>query len=84
MAATYSTTFEVEGRGEFPFDMLRYDCAYPADGDAVFFFHNAPTEFIKMRLRTWHEGRTPRITNDRWASFGWSVDPATVDTRKVS
>jgi hypothetical protein len=64
----------VSGRGSFPYDMLRYDGAWPAtstdaarmsisiaDGDAY-------RKVRSVRLRSYRE---PTI--DRWSSFVWSV-----------
>ena len=35
-AAQNALIFEVQGRGEFPLDMLRYDLCWPAtEGDAI-------------------------------------------------
>jgi len=60
--------FTISGRGNFPLDMLRYDCCYPS----------SPQDVSKI------EGREPREitliaanpfapTKGRWASFGWTA-----------
>lgn len=61
--------YEVRGRGNFPWDMLRYDRVYPLtspvpnyrDGEDIW----RGVRTILMR----GEGCTPA----RWASFGWTV-----------
>jgi hypothetical protein len=59
--------FAVEGGGEFPLDMLRYDAAYPA----------SESDSYRMRERgkrvVWLETKRERITPARWASFCWKV-----------
>jgi len=68
-------TFEVTGRGTFPFDMLRYDAAFPEDGSAV---QQLSSEYPSTK---WHTARTIRLgsyrvtepTIGRWNSFGWLV-----------
>ena len=63
----------VTGRGEFPIDMLRYDGAWPADGDAAAKL-GGPSGFPQdqahrsVKLRSYRE---PTLA--RWSSFGWSV-----------
>lgn len=78
--------FEVEGRGDFPLDMLRYDGCWPADGHAVAQIERtyardherygplAAThpERRTIRLRMYSEHRIGP-TVDRWRSFGWNV-----------
>ena len=58
------------GRGEFAFDMLRYDCAWPATGvDATKLAYGM--EHREVRSIKLHSWRMPTV--DRWGSFGWSV-----------
>ena len=65
--------YRVSGVGYFPLDMLRYDAAYPANSDAVSAISSVrPEERVKRRtveLRSHH-----RPTDDRWSSFGWTVE----------
>jgi hypothetical protein len=63
-------TFTVKGTGEFPFDMLRYDAAWP----------NASDDAAKMGARGWRSVRLTTQQNGaptaaRWESFGWKVIP---------
>lgn len=60
-------TFTVEGRGEFPEDMLRYDECAP--------LNYADTRAMKQRgLRmVTLTGRKHTPTFARWESFGWKV-----------
>jgi len=71
-------TVEVWGNTMFPFDMLRYDGAYPANPDASSLLDAIAQE----------GGHTPKYIRDtrmrlictrpptpaRWASFGWACE----------
>ena len=64
-------TYQVEGHGTFPVDMLRYDAAWPRDGVDVTAIENATG-------RHHHDGRVQlrsyqMPTEERWRSFGWSI-----------
>lgn len=62
--------FAVGGSGEFPFDMLRYDAAYPwRERESGKLSHHARGRRIVV-LRT-DNRRMPTI--ERWQSFGWEV-----------
>jgi hypothetical protein len=68
-AAQNAISFTVDGRGDFPYDMLRYDLCWPA------------SEAMARRLGPDdHPGERTVIlrglkppTTARWASFGWTV-----------
>ena len=63
--------FYVRGRGEFPFDMLRYDAAYPTGpGDASGMYGGWDTKTRTVQLETNRNTFTPA----RWASFGWAAN----------
>lgn len=65
--------FYVCGRGHFPFDMLRYDACYPADGLAVAAMEQSGGRNVRVvRLRLANPERG--FTAGRWASFGWSAN----------
>jgi len=72
MAKQYK--YSVQGRGDFPFDMLRYDRVYPLT-------EPVPSQHVSPRREAWTAVRSVEVegegcTPDRWASFGWSVvDP---------
>lgn len=67
--------FTVTGRGTFPYDMLRYDQAWPLS--------QAVPYLSQDRMEQYAESRTQPVrlefmslglpTHDRWASFGWFV-----------
>lgn len=67
-------TYKVTGTGQFPIDMLRYDCAWPKhESDARLFdtkYDNAEERrAVKViELQSFHEP-----TRARWASFMWKV-----------
>ena len=79
MITTNADRFEyvVEGIGDFPLDMLRHDCAYPADQQSVTAImaglrwaasRKRSRETLRVRLVS---DRAP--TSERWRSFGWTV-----------
>lgn len=59
--------FAVEGRNDFPVDMLRYDCCWPFGEISAFrildMLHQRRIEMLG--IKTPNEGR--------WNSFGWKV-----------
>jgi hypothetical protein len=65
--------FEVRGRGQFPFDMLRYDSCWPK--------HESDSAEIERNVRRGTDEYTVRLmsvglnspTIGRWNSFGWKV-----------
>jgi hypothetical protein len=71
-AAQNAITFTVQGRGQFPTDMLRYDLCWPASGN--------DSHAIEI---TYGQGWTAPYsvtlkglklpTTGRWESFGWKV-----------
>ena len=68
----YATKFTVEGGGQFPLDMLRYDGAYPVSSSDV----SAMTDRGRRRvsLATAHPTKGNNgLTPKRWQSFGWVV-----------
>ena len=74
----YISIFEVEGSGEFPFDMLRYDHCYPRHENEIHTMCHYPEErglkkiTLVSRCNTKHEAdQIP--TEGRWNSFTWRV-----------
>lgn len=80
-------TFEVEGKGNFPGDMLRYDSCYPVgprDVEAVF-LQEGPGRSLswegswksspprKIRLSIMSITRNSKPTRERWRSLEWPV-----------
>lgn len=63
-----TTVFTVTGRGEFPFDMLRYDRCFPHGPQDVETMLEGNTGPRTVTLESAAYAPTP----DRWASFGWS------------
>lgn len=66
-----SAVFTVEGFGEFPLDMLRYDCCYPdkpSDAEAM-----STTPFSGRRKVTLVSNWPSAPTQGRWQSFSWPV-----------
>jgi hypothetical protein len=65
----------VTGTGTFPFDMLRYDSAWPISGEDAakleWEFANPEHALRKHRSIKLRSYREPTI--DRWSSFNWSV-----------
>ena len=64
--------YVVSGFGTFPFDMLRYDAAWPADQESTFHMERPPGA-------TGNSQRSVKLTSyrpptpGRWNSFGWQV-----------
>lgn len=89
MPIVYRQEFEVEGSGDFPMDMLRYDSCYPAregtdTANLVASRHRRdrlPTRRIMLRRLVTYKHSFP--TTGRWASFGWKVLEDTIKTSKI-
>lgn len=64
----------VTGRGEFPFDMLRYDSAWPYDGDAAVRMAGRG-DTVRGQPRSVQLASYREPTVGRWSSFGWSMSP---------
>lgn len=67
------TSFEVEGKGMFPFDMLRYDQCFPVDGSGV---HNMNINTPDLRSVRLISVLPHGLSLTRWQSFGWWVTSA--------
>ena len=71
----YVTTFSVQGRGAFPVDMLRYDECYPASEREAGKLEHHERGHRTVTLRAKHETPYYSLTEERWASYGWTVLP---------
>lgn len=70
----YPFRYAVQGRGPFPFDMLRRDEAYPAsEGDASHMSAAFDDRARTVNLASWHDRRTWFPLELRWQSFGWDI-----------
>lgn len=69
----YRTDYRVEGSGEFPFDMLRYDCSFPATEPESGKLHSHRRDHRHVLLSKYHSDKIPLICEPRWQSFGWRV-----------
>jgi len=89
MAKVYIQEFEVEGSGNFPFDMLRYDFCSPvregtdtANMEAPIYDRDKlPHRRIKLKRYVFNKASYP--TSNRWKSLGWKVVEESVYTREV-
>lgn len=88
MSLKYVTKFNVVGNSSFPMDMLRHDRCCPStshDADVI----TAGGDLFDQDLKTvtlikYHEAKArPGITEGRWASFSWNVDPNSIETVKI-
>ena len=74
----YEWFLVVEGRGQFPVDMLRYDSAFPyreEDSSRV-----QPHVGERRRVVLCRRGVNESSgSSARWSSFGWTVVRATTD-----
>lgn len=95
MAKLKLYTYRVRGRWGFPFDMLRYDQAFPtSDGAAALsavtrgenrdFDDSNPNDTGKLRTIEIELNGYTRPTGDRWASFGWYVDESSIRITEVT
>ena len=74
-------TYWVTGAGNFPFDMLRYDSAWPARSlDAVQIEWDAKYD---RRHRSIMLNSYQEPTIDRWSSFNWSVGEEAVKKETI-
>lgn len=72
--AKQPTTFEVEGWGNFPIDMLRYDNCRPyseQDSYKIQDSYIARSAHRKVKLICFNAFQEPAV--GRWESFGWRV-----------
>jgi len=84
----YRQTFVVKGRGDIPFDMLRYDYCYPATSEdavnlASSWCSDRPLDTRTITLNRTVFGAKVMPTTARWKSFGWVVVPDSIHTYKV-
>ena len=83
----YIQTFQVEGRGEFPIDMLRYDACYPnTEEDAGLIAmsdHRPHQNQIRIVISRLVGAKNTPPTVGRWASFGWRIVHDSVVVRAV-
>lgn len=71
--------FAVQGSGQFPFDMLRYDCCWPVrEGHDTGRMAPLPGERLGRRVLLMATRSERGPTEGRWASFNWQV--VTADT----
>ena len=77
-AHKYAHYAEVEGFGEFPFDMLRYDNAHPTeerDSGQLSRFASGLDGRRKVRVTALATTKRWPFTPARWESFGWTCKP---------
>ena len=70
----YQFEYVVCGKGEFPYDMLRYDGSYPAymiDADHI---GRRSNDYRCVTLHAWHPNKDWNPEGERWKSFLWKVD----------
>jgi hypothetical protein len=69
--AAFETKFKVEGSGEFPVDMLRYDTCFPlTENDAHVIALQRGTRQVTLVRRSLVPTEP---TAGRWQSFGWRI-----------
>jgi hypothetical protein len=67
----YEKFVVVEGSGEFPLDMLRYDSAFPAtEIDSSMVVNRSNLRAVALIVRSVNDLGP---TSDRWRSFTWRV-----------
>lgn len=79
----YESLLVVEGRGDFPFDMLRYDSCLPSEekdsNQMIRSFAPEPRRIVLRRRSINATYGTP----DRWRSFSWSLLLTTTDAHEA-
>jgi hypothetical protein len=70
-AAQNAIEFTVEGRGDFPYDMLRYDLCWPASQQDSRFIASTGHPNLQPPKICLKGLKAP--TPARWESFGWKV-----------
>lgn len=65
--------FTVAGRGQFPFDMLRYDQCWPVGSDDTVNLDAPETAEEYKKIRQVKLATFGNHTPARWSSFGWSA-----------
>lgn len=78
----YKTIFTVEGSGEFPFDMLRYNGCFPLNESDSCKLNMHHSELRQVQLVKLHKDRKPELTPRRWLSFDWRIIEGTVTTSR--
>lgn len=75
MPANKLTNFTVEGSGEFPYDMLRYDQCWPqSEANDVYKLSAHPLGQLARAIRQVTLVSIKSMpTVARWESFGWKV-----------
>jgi hypothetical protein len=63
----------VEGRGEFPFDMLRYDSAFPYREEDSSKLKSSLSLDMRRVVLCRRGVNASSSTAARWSSFGWQV-----------
>lgn len=68
---------EVTCSGEFPIEMLRYDCCFPRrECDAAEICSGA--DEVVVQIVRYTDTKAPPWTHDRWKSFGATVGPVKI------
>jgi len=70
----------IQGKGSFPFDMLRYDSCYPnSERDSVLLEQSVRNAFVDGKLDRWSicvkSASENKWTIGRWESFGVKITP---------
>jgi hypothetical protein len=70
----------IQGKGSFPFDMLRYDSCYPnSEQDSVLLEQTVRNGFVEGKLDRWSICVVSTSNNEwtvqRWESFGVKCTP---------
>ena len=74
MSLSHSFRFIVEGRGIFPYDMLRYDrCMPDRPEDTVTMVCSEPDALRQVKLVHYNPVSAWDPHTARWESFGWKV-----------
>ena len=73
-AAQNSIEFTVQGKSNFPLDMLRYDLCWPASEQDSYIIGLSHSEVRSERPYRIHLKGLKPPTVARWNSFGWEAE----------
>lgn len=85
MPMKYRQHFIVEGQGQFPIDMLRYDCCWLTDeiwDPETLLGYNLPRR--QVNITRYVESKNAQPSHGRWSSRGgWRVVPGSILTEPL-
>lgn len=69
----YCRKFTVEGKGRFPYDMLRYDSCFPSSPEDVAGLDPNNKDRRSVTLYSYRTSANWQPTTGRWSNFLWAA-----------